>query len=191
MHTHRFIARVLISGLLLGAFGAGLGAEEDKAQVLNLALMDMQATEQLMRQRSALAENVRQRLLQQADDLKAEINQERRHVLATTFPQAMQISRIGYDLRLIQQLFGYTDRLKIRIGYFNSALYSLDFYRRQIHDDMLYLQTLNDADTAGLIRQLTADLNSFKAEAEKPFLSSSASGLRPLDMIWSDILQGK
>ena len=191
MLTHRFIARVLITVLLLGGFGAGLGAEEDKAQALNRALMDMQATEQFIRQRAGVAENVRQRFLQQADDLKAEINQERRHVLVTTFPQALQISRIGYDLRLMQQLFGYIDRLKIRIGYFNSAVHSLDFYRRQIRDDMLYLQTLNDADTAGLIRQLTADLNSFKSEAEKPLLSSSGSGLRPLDTIWSDILQGK
>jgi len=191
MLTHRFIARVLITVLLLGGFGAGLGAEEDKAQALNRALMDMQATEQLIRQRAGLAENVRQRFLLQADDLKAEINQERRHVLVTTFPQALQISRIGYDLRLMQQLFGYIDRLKIRIGYFNSAVHSLDFYRRQIRDDMLYLQTLNDADITGLIRQVTADLNSFKSEAEKPLLSESGLGLRPLDAIWSDILQGK
>ena len=191
MLTHRFIARVLITVLLLGGFGAGLGAEEDKAQALNRALMDMQATEQFIRQRAGVAENVRQRFLQQADDLKAEINQERRHVLVTTFPQALQISRIGYDLRLMQQLFGYIDRLKIRIGYFNSAVHSLDYYRRQIRDDMLYLQTLNDADITEIIRQVTADLNSFTSEAEKPLLSESGFGLRPLDTIWSDILQVK
>jgi hypothetical protein len=168
-----------------------MAVNDGKAQELDRALLDIGAAEQMIRQKAALAENVREMLRRQADELKTEIHQERRRTNVTAFPQALQISRIDYNLRLVQRLFGYIDRLDDRIGYFRSAVHTLDFYRRQIRDEMLILQTLNDADTAGLMRQMASDLNGFKAQAEKPLLAAAASGLRPLETIWSDILQGK
>ena len=191
MHTYRFIVLLLIMGFFIGVLATGLVADDGKSQALNQVLKEIQATEQLIRRKAELAENLRLGLLQQVDDLKAEINQERRKVLITAFPQALQISRIDYDLRLLQRLFGYMERLKDCIGYLNCAIHTLDFYRRQVHDEMLFLQTLNAADTAGLMRQLADDLNSFNSQTENPLIATSNSGLRPLDTIWNDILQGK
>lgn len=178
-------------GSLIGTLGTGLAAEGGKSSELNQALADIKTTEQMINQRTAFAEDVRQRLTQQADELKAEILLERRRTSAASFPQARQISRIDYNLRLVQRLLGYIDRLDNRIGYFRSAVHTLEYYRRQIRDDMLILRTLNDADTAGLMRQLAADLDQFKSQSERPLLTASGSGTRPLESIWNEVLQSK
>lgn len=191
MHMHRLVSAALVIGLIHGIGCAGIAADDGKAQELNRALSDIGAAEQMIRQKAALAENARQMLKQQADELKAEIHQERRRTNVAAFQHALQINRIDYNLRLVQRLSGYIDRLEDRIGNFRSAVHALDFYRRQIRDDMLTLRTLNDADTAELMRQVAADLNGFKAQAEKPLLTASTAGLRPLETIWSDILQNK
>jgi hypothetical protein len=41
------------------------------------------------------------------------------------------------------------------------------------------------------MRQLDADLSGFTVQAQKPLLTASTGGLRPLEAIWGDILQGK
>lgn len=191
MHMHRLVFAALVIGLTLGVWCAGAAADDGQAQELNRALADIGAAEQMIRQKAAMAEDARRMLKQQAEELKAEIHQERRRTNPVAFQQALQVSRIDYNLRLVQRLFGYMDRLDERIGNFRSAAHALDFYRRQIRDDMLILKTLIGADTAGLTRQLAGDLSGFKAQAEKPLLTASAAGLRPLEAIWSDILQGK
>lgn len=185
-----FLAAWVI-GLLAGILCTGLAAEDGKSQELNRALADIKTTEQMINQRTAFAEGMRQRLMQQADELIAEILVERRRTNVASFPQARQVSRIDYNLRLVQRLLGYIDRLDGRIGYFRSAMHTLEFYRRQIRDDMLILRTLNDADTASLMRQLAFELDHLKNQSERPLLTASASGLRPLESIWSDVLQRK
>jgi len=177
--------------LFAGTLGTGLAGENGKTQELSGALVDIRSAEQMINQRTALAEDVRQRLRQQVDELKAEIHLERRRSSVASFPQARQISRIDFNLRLMQQLLGYMDRLDSRIGYFRAAVLTLEFYRQQIRDDLLMLRTLNDADTASLMRQLDSDIEHFKKQVERPLVIASSSGLRPLDAIWSDVVQGK
>ena len=191
MHRHRLISAALLVGFTLGAWCAVAAADAGKGQELSRALADIGAAEQMLRQKAALAEEARRMLRQQAEELKAEIQQERRRTNVAGFRQALQVSRIDYNLRLVQRLLGYMERLEDRIRYFRTAVHALDFHRRQIRDDLLILKTLNDADISGLMRQLAADLNGFTAQAEKPLLTASASGLRPLESIWSDVLQGK
>jgi hypothetical protein len=178
-------------GFLVGTLGTGLAGEDGKSQDLNRALADIRSVEQVINQRAALAEEVRQRLGQQVDELKTEIHLEQRRCSVASFPQARQIGRIDYNLRLVQRLFAYMDSLDNRIGGFRAALQTLEFYRQQIRDDMLILRTLKDADTASLMRQLTSELEHLKVQVERPLLTASSPGLRPLETIWSEIVQGK
>lgn len=191
MPNTRILFAAWMIGFLAGTLGLAQAAEDRKSQDLNCALADIKAAEQVINQRTALAEEVRQRLTQQADELKAEIHLERRRATVVSFSQARQISRIEYNLRLVQRLLGYIDRLDSRIGFFRSAIHTLEFYRRQIRDDMLILRTLDDVDTANLMRQLAADLDHFKHQAGQPLLTASTSGWRPLESIWAEVLQGQ
>lgn len=191
MQKHLFIAGIIIAGIIFGALGAGSAAQDEKSQALNRALMDIQTTEQVIRRKVQLAEDLRQGFLQQVDELKSEVHKERQHVSATALPQALQSARIDYDLRLIQLLFGHIERLDDRIAYLSSAVHALNFYRRQIQDDLLFLRTLNHADIAGLMHRLAADIKRFMDQAENPLPFVSKTGPRPLDAIWKDILQGR
>jgi hypothetical protein len=187
----RLVSAVLIVGFTLGAGWAGFAAEVGKAQELRRALEEIGAAEQTMRQKASLAEDACRRLKLQAEEFSAEIREERRRANIASYPQALQVSRIDFNLRLLQRLGGYTDRLEERIRFFRSALHALEFYRRQIRDDMLILRTLSDADTAGLLRQLAADLKGFNAQAKKPMLTAATAGLRPLESIWNEMLSGR
>ena len=191
MTKKRIHVAAWLIGFLVGTLGTGLAGEDGKSQELSRALADIRSAEQMINQRTALAEDVRQRLRLQVDELKTEIHLERRRTSVVSFAQARQISRIDYNLRLMQRLLGYMDCLDSRIGWFRAAVDTLEFYRQQIRDDMLILRTLNDADTASLMRQLASDLEHFKKQVEGPLVTASSSGLRPLDVIWSDVVQGK
>ena len=78
MHRHRLISAALLIGFTLGGWCAGAAADAGKAQELNRALADIGAAEQMLRQKAAMAEDARRMLRQQAEELKAEIQQERR-----------------------------------------------------------------------------------------------------------------
>jgi hypothetical protein len=188
---NRILFAAWLIGFLVGTLGICPAAEDGKRQELNRALADIRTAEQMINQRAALAEEVRRMLGQQVDGLKTEIHLERRRTGAVSFAQARQISRIDYNLRLVQRLLGYIDCLDNRIGYFRSAGHSLEFYRQQIRDDLLILRTLQDVDTAGLMERLAADIAQFKHQSEKPLLSAATSGLRPLEAIWGELLQSK
>lgn len=191
MMKKRILLAAWMTGFLVGTLCTRPAAEDGKSQELSRALADIKTAEQMINQRTALAVEVRQKLGQQVDELKAEIQLERGRTSVASFPQALQISRIDYNLRLMQRLLGYMDRLEQRIGYFRSAALTLEFYRQQIRDDMLILRTLNDADSAKLMRQLASDLDQFRTQSERPLLTASGSGLRPLETIWTDVLQGR
>lgn len=191
MKKYVFIAGMAIAGCMFVALDAGRAASDEKSQALNLGLMDIQTTEQAIRRKAELAENLRQGFRQQIDELKSEVNQERQHVSAKELPHALQSARIDYDLRLIQMLFAHIERLDDRIAYLSSAVQALDFYRRQIQDDLLFLRTLNQADIAGLMHRLAADIKRFTDQAENPLPFVSKPGPRPLEAIWKDILQGR
>lgn len=178
-------------GFLVGTLGTSLAGEDGKSQELNQALADIRSVEQIINQRAALAENVRQRLGQQVDELKTEIHLEQRRCGVASFPQARQISRIDYNLRLVQRLFAYMDSLNNRISGFRAAAHTLEFYRQQIRDDMLILRTLNDADTASLMQQLASELEHLQIQVKRPLLTTLSPGLRPLETIWSEIVHGK
>ena len=186
----RVLFAAWLTGFLIGTVCPGLSAEDGKSQELNRALADIAAAEQTINRLTAVAEDACRTLTRQSDELRAEIRLERRRTNAASFAQARLISRIDYDLRLLQRLVGHIDRLNERIGYFRSAGHTLESYRRQIRDDQLMLRTLNDVDTGSLMRQLAVDLGQFRNQAGKPLLTASASGLRPLESIWGDLSQG-
>ena len=76
--------------------------------------------------------------------LIGEIHDEQIRFDIHTHPEAMLNLRIRYNLRLIQVLQAYVNRLNERIIYFQTGNERLKYLDHQIKDDMAIINTLED-----------------------------------------------
>jgi hypothetical protein len=170
-------------------FGSGLADDAGKTATLNRTLSDIAELSRSINQQIEEACALIDRLSEQRELLTHEINQEReRHGIAS-FRQAVQINRIDYNLKLIQQLSAYIERLHGSAEYFRGANQLLNFYARQARDDLLMLKTLQDADISGLMNKFAAAKNEFEMVLNKPLLDASGPYPRSLEMTWNEILR--
>jgi hypothetical protein len=170
-------------------FGSGLADDTGKTATLNRTLSDMAELSRSINQRIEVVCALIDRLNEQRELLTHEINQEReRHGIAS-FRQAVQINRIDYNLKLIQQLSAYIERLHGSAEYFRGANQLLNFYARQARDDLLMLKTLQDADISGLMNKFAAAKNEFEMVLNKPLFDASGPYPRSLEMTWNDTLR--
>ncbi|HSM89947.1 MAG TPA: hypothetical protein VLT56_07975, partial [Desulfobacterales bacterium] len=169
-------------------FGSALANDADKTAALNRALSEIAELSRSINQRIEEAGAVIDRLSEQRELLKHEIQQERGRHNITSFRQAVQISRIDYNLRLMQQLTAYIDRLNGSMEFFRGANQLLNFYARQARDDLLMLKTLKDADISGLMNKIAAAKNEFEIVLNKPLFVASEPYPRSMEMIWNDIV---
>jgi hypothetical protein len=179
-----------IVGLILISVGVCLASAGEKELELDRALRDIRASAQLIGERAATAAAVLGQLQDQSQALKSEILQERHRGGAVTFRQALQISRINYDLRLLQQVEGYLVQLQDRLAYFRAATTRLNAYREHVQDDRLMLRAIENVDNSGLLRQIREVLKEYQRQCAAPLLNAkTACGPRELEILWNDIVK--
>jgi chromosome segregation ATPase len=170
-------------------FGSALADGADKTATLNRTLSELAELSRSINQRIEEACALLDRLNEQRALLTNEIHQERgRHEIAS-FRQAVQINRIDYNLRLMQQLTAYIERLNGSVEYFRGANQLLNFYARQARDDLRMLKTLQDADISGLMNKISAAKIEIEMVLNKPLFAAPEPYSRSMEMIWNDILR--
>ena len=102
-------------------------------------------------------------------------------------PEAMLNLRIRYNLRLIQVLQAYVNRLNERIIYFQTGNERLKYLDHQIKDDMAIINTLEDMEIDNLIDSINVVLEEIIPETKKQTFEASDIRLQPLDLIWDEI----
>jgi hypothetical protein len=170
-------------------FSSALADDAGKTATLNRTLSEIAELGRSINERLDEACTLLDRLNEQRELLKNEINQERERRGINSFQQAVQISRIDYNLRLMQQLSAYIERLNGSVEYFRGANQLLNFYARQARDDLLMLKTLQDADISGLMNKISAAKIEFEMMLNKPLFVASEPYPRSMEMIWNDILK--
>jgi chromosome segregation ATPase len=179
------MAVVLVACLL----GSALADGADKTATLIRTLSELAELSRGINQRIEEACGLLDRLNEQRELLTNEIQQERgRHAIAS-FRQAVEINRIDHNLRLMQQLTAYIERLNGSVEYFRGANQLLNYYARQARDDLLMLKTLQDADISGLMTKISAARNEIETVMNKPLFAASEPYPRSMEMIWNDILR--
>lgn len=179
------VAVVLVACL----FGSALADDAGKTATLNRTLSEIAELSRSINERINEACAVLDRLNEQRELLKNEIIQERGRHDITSFRQAVQINRIDYNLRLMQQLTAYIERLNGSVEYCRGANQLLNFYARQARDDLRLLKTLQDADISGLMTKISAAKNEFEMMLNKPLFVASEPYARNMEMIWNDIVR--
>jgi hypothetical protein len=177
-------------GILLCVNPSGaVEASSPKAVELSRKISEMSSLQRSVVSQVGVAVQTRERLQKQIDELVYEINQEMVNRQIKTYPAAEKISRIKYNLRLIQQLSAYIERLKQREKYFRIGNETLEHLQQQVSDDLQLIRTLNDMEVDKLIYEINVVFDEYIPETQKPvFTIDGIQGKAP-ETIWNEIFK--
>jgi len=130
---------------------------------------------------------IRTRLEQGFDELRAEIRAEQTRCEIYSHSQALQNLRIRHNLSLIRVIRAYTDRLNERIDYFQTGNERLRFLIQRINDDIAIINTLEDMEIENLISRTDRLLNEFIPETQKQIFDTADIHVVPVERIWDEI----
>ncbi len=162
-------------------------SDRPKVEALQRGLSHMAEARRVLSEQVASAAALSQRLHAQRSELQVEIARERRVQGVGSFPQALRVERIGYNLRLVQRIDGYLERIERRIGYFRTLDHALEFNMRGAQDELLALNTLEDRDIAELTSRIQSVLDEVARETTKPLFNASDPPSRTLELVWNEL----
>jgi hypothetical protein len=165
------------------------GASSPKAIELSRKISEMSSLQRNVGNQVDIAVQTREQLQKQIDELVYEINQEMVSRQIKTYPAAKKNSRIKYNLRLIQQLHAYIERLKQREKYFRIGNQTLEHLQQQVSDDLQLIRTLNDMEIDKLIYEINVALDEYIPETQKPVFAIDDIQRKAPEIIWNEIFK--
>jgi hypothetical protein len=178
-------AAMMISSLGLGT----VYATGDKSSELKLKMTEISSLQQSLADKIALAREKKDQLEQKNRELRSEVRDQKEQFKIETYQNAIANARIGYNLKLIQLLLGYIDRLDYKIEYFNTGQDMLNFYFLQAQDDLLMIKTLNDLEIDKLIAQINEVLDEYIPQTSAPLFDVNEVPLKDTRQIWNEIVK--
>lgn len=121
-------------------------------------------------------------------ELKEEIKREERKLTTTTCQEAIRNPRVGYNIKLIQQILVYTSRLSGKVQYLDIASEELAFLYQQAEDDLKILETLSDMKIEKLMGQINQTIHKYQSEANGLSIDVNGIALSPPEEIWNSII---
>lgn len=187
MQKRSFNTIRLCAILLLIAWGPAAAATH-KTDALEQKVTKLTALQVKIIDKIDQAMEIRTLLQQRLNELREEIKAEQKHSGIHYRQKAMKNLRVNYNLKLIQQLHAYLNKLGERITYFQIGNERLKFILLQIKDDVAIIKTLKDMQIDHLIGRVNAFLDEFIPETEKQFFDVIDIRPTPADRVWKEII---
>jgi hypothetical protein len=177
---------ILTAWLLGGAIGLSADFKTAELQrkaeeIASLQITVSDKVDQAVGMRRQLDELMRQ--------YAEEIRYEKSRWRYSTFRNAVGNPRIAYDLELVQQLQAYIAILDQRIGYFRQAGQVLEFYFRQINDDLLMIRTLDDFAVDQVIAKINDALDEYVPATIRKTVQIDKLQFEETEIIWQEIMR--
>jgi hypothetical protein len=178
------------AAMIIGVLGLGsVYATGDKSTELKLKMTEINTLQQNLTGKIALAMEKKEQLEQKNQELRSEVRDQKKQFKVETYQSAITNARIDYNLKLIQLLLGYIDRLNNKIVYFKTGNDMLNFYFLQAQDDLLMIKTLNDLEIDKLIAQINEVLDEYIPQTNKPMFDVNDVPLKDTRQIWKEIVK--
>ena len=187
MRKHRKVNYALIGLVILFAGGNAL-ATGYKTTELNRKMAEISSLQQGLIEKLDLATDKKKQLELKTEALEDEIRQEISQLQVDSYQKAVLSPRIGYNLKLIQQLLGYISSLEDKILYLQNGHETLRFYFQQAQDDLLIIKTLNDLEVDKLIAQINLTLDKYSPVTARPLFDADSVPLKDTEQIWQEIV---
>lgn len=176
---------ILFAWLLVGsiALGADFKSAELQRKAEEIASLRIAVSEKVEQ-----AEQMREQLVRLIEAYALEIRREKSRWRYASFRNAVGNPRIAYDLQLVQQLEAYIALLDGRIAYFRQAGQVLEYYFRQINDDLLMIRTLDDFTVDLLISNINDALDEYVAATIKKTIRVEKLQFKDTEIIWQEMV---
>jgi hypothetical protein len=176
--------------ILIYILGFGnVHAAGDKTTQLKRKMTEINTLQQTLTDKIVLAIEKKDQLEQKNQELSGKVREQKEQFKIDTYQNAIMNARIEYNLKLIQLLLGYIDRLRHKIEYFKTGHDRLNFFYQQVQDDLLLIKTLNDLEIDKLIAQINEVLDEYIAQTSKPMFDADDVPLKDTERIWNEIIK--
>jgi hypothetical protein len=182
----RVVGRCILSALILLVLFVPAIADSPKTGVLKQKILEISCLRVKMIDKIDQAIEMRTRFEQRLAELRDEIRSEQIRFEIRSHQEALQNSRIRYNLCLIQVLQAYVNRLNERIAYFQTGNERLRFLVYQIDDDLALITTLKDMEIEDLIDRINIAMDEFKPEIQKQIFNATDIRPVPIERVWSE-----
>jgi chromosome segregation ATPase len=191
MNPYRHLLAIALGTLAALLMAAGVcAADPGKVAELQRALEEIRRAEQTVQRHAAQALELRSQLMQEGEGLKAEVRDEQRRHAVQTYPGALQVRRIDYNLRLLQRLNGYVEQIDARLAEFQTLMACFERHRERIRDELRMVRALRDAEIGRLLQELAVAIEDAAARCAAPLIVLPAAQ-RPIESIWAEVVQGR
>lgn len=179
---------LLAAGLIFGGLcmGADFKSAELQRKAEEIAALRIKISDKVDR-----AENMRREMADLMEGYAAEIRHEKNRWRFSSYRNAVGNPRIAYDLQLLQQLQAYISELDKRIAYFRQAGQVLEFYFRQINDDLLMIRTLDDFAVDQLISKINDALDEYVPATIRKTVQIDRLQLKDTELIWQEVVMAE
>jgi FtsZ-binding cell division protein ZapB len=174
--------------LLLCSIAGAQGANSPKSMELQRKIHEIKSLRLSVESQVDTAVKTHEQLQTQIDELANEINRELVSRGINSYSKAAKVPRINYNVKLIQQLLAYIDRLDQREQYYRAGYETLEHLNQQVDDDLKLIRTLNDMEVDELIDRINSVLDEYIPETQTPLFSIDNIQSRPPEEIWHRIV---
>ena len=178
-----------IGFLLLFNVAGAQGASSPKSMELKRKIHEISTLRLTVGSQVDTAVKTREQLQNQIDELAKEINRELLNRGINSYSQAAKVPRIKFNIKLIQQLLAYIDRLDQREQYYRIGNETLEHLNQQVNDDLKLIRTLNDMEVDELIDRINSVLDEYIPETQRPLFSVDNIETRSAEEIWRGIVK--
>ena len=183
----KWLRHALWLTVLLVAPGAAGGAADFKTAELQRKAEEIASLRIAVSDKVDRAVGMRRQLSGLMQEYVSEINSERNRRRYKSYREAVGNPRVGYDLQLVQQLEAYTAMLDERISYFRKAAEVLEFYFRQVNDDLMMIRTLDDFAVDQLIARINGALDEYVPAVKQKTVRMGQLQFSGSEIIWQRI----
>jgi len=131
------------------------------------------------------------KLQARATEYTREIRKEKTARALKTFQQAVEVYRVRYNLKLVQQINAYLAAVSERIDFFQQGREQVDFLYQQAEDDLKMVQTLSDLEISKFIGRVDRALEKYTRAADSSLFAIEKIRQEKLEAVWETVNAAK
>jgi len=162
-----------------------------KLDLLQQRIVEIQTLQTRMDEIRSQAVALQGALQGKVDTYAKEIRKEQIDRGLKNYRQAIDVHRVRYNLKLVQQITAYLAAVSERVTYFEEGRVQVDFLYQQAQDDLKMVQTLSDMEITSFIDRMDQVLAKYEKAVNSSLFDIEKIKQAELEALWYSISNSK
>lgn len=183
------ILSVFFTGLMVILFSGYPAQANTSIADLQRKIADLSLLRQQLGDRQIQAEQALEALLNQQNNLLAEVHLLIKSLNIKTFEEAQNHLRLRYDIDLLKMIAAYLNEFETKIRFFKTGQDKLAYLQQLAEDDSRMIATLSEFQIDALATQISLVINQYLSEAHSIQIDISTIKMASGQHIWENIIR--